>query len=249
MQKRKHLILCLLLIAIILTAGMSIKSTVYASNTQTDKIIKSARSLLGSTKFDWYCQKFVRLCYEAGGCYATTSAESAISAWYKWGVSSSSDDIPVGACVYFTSGSVYGHVGIYTGEGKMIHAVSTVREEPISNYGWSKYLGWGYQGGKIPSGSYTEINKNTLDLKKAAWKNDDVTLTWDKLNGASGYRIYRKDPETGKWKKIKTVKSATKKTYTDTSTVEGTTYQYRARAYVEVGDKNVFSKYSKALTV
>lgn len=52
-------------------------------------------------------------------------------------------DIPVGALVFFgTSLYVDGHVGVYIGNGKMIHAwTSGVREDYISRFE-SHYLGW-----------------------------------------------------------------------------------------------------------
>ena len=64
------------------------------------------------------------------------------------------DDIPVGAAVYLRSkntssaGYKYGHVGVYVGNGYVVHAVSTVKKQTLSsmldNY---HYLGWGWQCG------------------------------------------------------------------------------------------------------
>ncbi len=126
--------------------------------TQLYAILTYGRSLLGSTEYDGYCQRFVRLCYSAGGLNAPYNAPSAADAWDWWGISTSRDNIPIGACLYFNT-SVYGHVGIYTGEGRMLHAVSTVKEETISSYFWDCYLGWGYQTGTAPTGSYYEYGE------------------------------------------------------------------------------------------
>ena len=65
------------------------------------------------------------------------------------------DNIPVGAAVYLrskkqgTAGYIHGHVGIYVGNGYVVHALSTVRKDSLS-YLLSKtynYLGWGWQAG------------------------------------------------------------------------------------------------------
>lgn len=123
--------------------------------TQVEKAITKARSLLGSHSYDNLCQKFVRVCYEAAGIYG--SASSARVACNKWKVSSSKTDIPTGATVYFFNSSD-GHVGIYTGNGKMIHAWGSkgVIESDISIC--SNYQGWGWQGGQKPTGAGKNIN-------------------------------------------------------------------------------------------
>lgn len=124
--------------------------------TQLDAILAYGRARIGSTNYNGYCQLFVRECYQAAGLIAGYNAPSAATAWEWWGISTSTDNIPIGACLYFDTSSSYDHVGIYTGNGKMLHAVSTVREETISTYFWSVFMGWGFQTGTQPSGSQYE---------------------------------------------------------------------------------------------
>ncbi len=94
-----------------------------------------------------YCQQWVRLVYSAAG-YTGGNAASANSAGDQWLVSSDWSNIPVGAAVYGYSSSVYGHVGIYVGNGKVYHNIGGVDvdslEEWVSKY---KGYGWGWQGG------------------------------------------------------------------------------------------------------
>ena len=52
-----------------------------------------------------------------------------------------------------------------------------------------------------------------------------VKITWDKVNGAEKYRVFRKD-STGVWKKLADTTSVS---YTDTTTVVGETYSYTIR--------------------
>ncbi len=116
-------------------------------DTALNKAFAYAKSQLGNPAYDGYCQKFVRHSFQAGGISSSIWPASALAAYKLWCVSTRKDNIPVGAVLFFTSSSKYGHVGIYVGNGKMIHAGSTVREEKISSYWWDNFLGWGYYGG------------------------------------------------------------------------------------------------------
>ena len=75
------------------------------------------------------------------------------------------------------------------------------------------------------------VNKTTIS--KAENKAAGVKLTWKKVSGATGYVVYRKNSGSKSWKKIKTVKGASKTAYTDSSvkSKHGTTYSYRIEAY------------------
>ena len=60
---------------------------------------------------------------------------------------------------------------------------------------------------------------------------NSIKITWNKIDGASGYYVYRSlDGKTG-WKGIKTITSGNTVTYTDTGLTCGTTYYYTVRAY------------------
>ena len=129
---------------------------------QVDQIISAGKSIIGSQDYNGYCQAFVRWCYEQSGIYASKNASYALQAWNWWGISSSRDNIPVGACIYFDSYSspTCGHVGIYIGNNQFIHAVSSasdgvngVRISSLSTYWWNLYKGWGWQAGIQPNGS------------------------------------------------------------------------------------------------
>ncbi|MDR0405819.1 MAG: peptidoglycan-binding protein [Clostridiales bacterium] len=117
--------------------------------TPADTAIAKAKSLLGATAYNGYCQRFVRICFEAAGI--TGYAATASAAWGRWGASSSAENIPKGAVVYFDTSSS-GHAGIFTGDGYVIHAAQTVKTEPFdamcAKY---RYIGWGYQGGVNPN--------------------------------------------------------------------------------------------------
>lgn len=67
-------------------------------------------------------------------------------------------------------------------------------------------------------------------LKASAKSNASVTVSWTKISGAEGYRIYRKQAGES-WKGIGNA-AASASSYTDTTALAGKTYYYTVRAYV-----------------
>ena len=57
-----------------------------------------------------------------------------------------------------------------------------------------------------------------------------VTVKWEKVTGAEGYYVYRKNGN-GNWKKIGTVSSGSAVSYIDRTAASGTSYIYTVRAY------------------
>ncbi len=56
-------------------------------------------------------------------------------------------------------------------------------------------------------------------------------VSWGKVEGAQGYKIYRKTSEKGDWKLIHTTTSNKKSYYTDKTAKSGKTYYYSVQAY------------------
>lgn len=69
-------------------------------------------------------------------------------------------------------------------------------------------------------------------------------LTWPKVSGATGYKIYRSTSLNGTYKAIKTVKT---NSYIDSKLTVGKNYYYKVRAYATVKKKNYFGSYSKVV--
>lgn len=76
-----------------------------------------------------------------------------------------------------------------------------------------------------------------------------IKLKWKKVQGASGYAIYRKTGATGRFKRIKTIKKSSTVSYKNKKLETGVTYYYKMRAYRTVKGKNVYSIYSKTVAV
>lgn len=67
-------------------------------------------------------------------------------------------------------------------------------------------------------------------LSKVTRVDKSVKFTWKKSKGAAGYYVYRK-AGNGSWKKIKSIKGASKTSYIDKKVKNGTTYYYTVKAY------------------
>ena len=72
-----------------------------------------------------------------------------------------------------------------------------------------------------------------------------VKIKWKKVSRADGYVIYQKKGD-GKYLKIKTITSGKTTSYTKKSLSSATKYNYKIKAYDNVGSKKVYSEYSSA---
>lgn len=72
-----------------------------------------------------------------------------------------------------------------------------------------------------------------------------LTISWNKIKEADGYRLYRRLGTSGAFSRIKTYKKKSKISYADMDITWGNQYDYRLRAfcYAEDGSK-IFSRYS-----
>ena len=77
---------------------------------------------------------------------------------------------------------------------------------------------------------------------KVSTKNGQNTVTWSKVSGASGYRVYRKTA-SGSWELISTVKSGNTTSYVDKTAKAGTSYYYTSKAYRTDGSLTVYGQY------
>lgn len=89
-------------------------------------------------------------------------------------------------------------------------------------------------------------------MAKVSWdsitskNSEELTLSWNKVKGASGYYLYRSTDEKSGYKKIATIKKAATITYTDTKLKAGTRYYYKIKYYTADGtskNSDVLSAY------
>ena len=90
------------------------------------------------------------------------------------------------------------------------------------------------KNGSILSSFVTDVSIVCLSvptLKSATAASGKITVTWNKVTGAQGYFVYRKEAG-GKWVKVK---GTTATSYTDSNVTAGTTYYYTVRASANSG--------------
>lgn len=96
-----------------------------------------------------YCQAWVADVYQAV-TGSRGSAHCALCAADMWAVSQDFSKIQVGATVYGYASNPYGHVGIYIGNGKVIHNLSgTVKVQSLESWVKDfKGFAWGWENNK-----------------------------------------------------------------------------------------------------
>lgn len=95
-------------------------------------------------------------------------------------------------------------------------------------------------GGKTVYGSlskqlYTSTNPVTVNFSLTSGTGK-ATVKWNKVTGASGYRIYYKTSKNGSWKTLKTVNNKTT-SYTKTGLRKNKVYYFTVKAYRTVDGK------------
>lgn len=112
-----------------------------------------------------YCAAWVEGCYQGAKVATTYGFGNAIDYWNKWKEtgSTSMDNIPVGAVVVGSGsgselGNLYGHVGIYLGDGLVAenigsHRIVTLEQWAASQVGtcqgYQGYIGWVWPNGIV----------------------------------------------------------------------------------------------------
>lgn len=92
----------------------------------------------------------------------------------------------------------------------------------------------------------TRINKVTnlkLDTRNAT----SLEISWDKVNNADGYKIYKLDTNTNTYKLIDTINSNSTTSYTHSNIVSATNYYYKVKAFKYLNGSNRYSDYSSTL--
>lgn len=93
----------------------------------------------------------------------------------------------------------------------------------------------------VVSGKPIPAAPGSLSVSK--YSRTKVKFSWNKVSGASGYRIYRSKSKTSGFSRIKTITSGSKLTYVK-KTSRYVKYYYKVRAYKTVNGKRVWGKYS-----
>ena len=71
-----------------------------------------------------------------------------------------------------------------------------------------------------------------------------VVISWNQINGAQGYQLYRVEKAGDSHEKLATIASGATTTYTDTTALKGHVYLYYVRAFTNEGSKTGYSSMS-----
>jgi len=83
------------------------------------------------------------------------------------------------------------------------------------------------------------------NVKASGYNYSKIRISWDVMDNADGYIVYRASSENGTYKKVYTTDNVKKTWYINTNRKTGQTWWYKVRGYQIVDGKKVFSKYSK----
>lgn len=72
-----------------------------------------------------------------------------------------------------------------------------------------------------------------------------ITISWNKINGATGYAVFRSNSKNGTYTRICKVQNGSTLSANDTTVTAGKTYYYKVRAFRTVNNKSTFSQFSE----
>lgn len=102
--------------------------------------------------------------------------------------------------------------------------------------------GSGISGSKI----FTVISLEPPTASSASASYNSINISWDAVEGAAGYEVYRSTSAEEVFTKVYESDSPGILSYTDTNLVTGNTYNYKVRSYS--GSPRVYSDYSETVT-
>ena len=108
--------------------------------------------------------------------------------------------------------------------------------------------------GKIYNSAYSNVVKYyhkppAVQNLKVVNSAGNAKLTWNKALCISGYQIYRSTSKDGTYTKIKTLKGASNKAFTDKTVKEGRTYYYKIRSYAVIKGKTIPGAFSSKIKI
>lgn len=227
MKKTVGLLLCFFMLLTSTNSGayaahsIPSKSMVADTSYEINKVIQYAEGKLNTSFANGYCLRFVRYCFK--DCYGIDSSTCCA---YKYGNEfiddTSRDNIPIGADVFF-GGSKYicstcknkcGHIGIYVGDGNIIHAWDGKIQKMSIDYIISRgypYRGWGWHADmtftsappptpEIPKSGVSYVIKNARSSKY-------LNVYRSGSSNGTNVNIYSKDGTKGQTFKLKKTSS------------------------------------------
>ncbi len=101
------------------------------------------------------------------------------------------------------------------------------------------------------NGNYTAYTKEkstvvkyseTTTANAVSTSKSSIKISWDKVDGATGYAVYRSTSKNGKYSLIKSTSSLS---YTNKKLTTGKKYYYKVRPYITISKTKYYGKYSQ----
>ena len=187
------------------------------------------------------------------GAYSSTKSAKTLAKTKITGITSSNEEVlkiswkkVSGAKGYIISRSTSknsGYKKIDTVTGKTSYSDDTVKAGKTYYYKVEAYnVNSGTKGyGGASDAVAGKTAKRTKITSIVSTNEKTLTLKWNKITGAYGYRIKRSTDEDGTYKVVKTIKSGNTTSYKDTSVKAGKTYYYTVETMVKTGDNICYS--------
>lgn len=187
------------------------------------------------------------------GAYSSTKSAKTLAKAKITGITSSNEEVlkiswkkVSGAKGYIISRSTSknsGYKKIGTVTGKTSYSDDTVKAGKTYYYKVEAYnVNSGTKGyGGASDAVAGKTAKRTKITSIVSTNEKTLTIKWNKITGAYGYRIKRSTDEDGTYKVVKTIKSGNTTSYKDTSVKAGKTYYYTVETMVKTGDNICYS--------
>lgn len=187
------------------------------------------------------------------GAYSSTKSAKTLAKAKITGITSSNEEVlkiswkkVSGAKGYIISRSTSknsGYKRIDTVTGKTSYSDDTVKAGKTYYYKVEAYnVNSGTKGyGGASDAVAGKTAKRTKITSIVSTNEKTLTIKWNKITGAYGYRIKRSTDEDGTYKVVKTIKSGNTTSYKDTSVKAGKTYYYTVETMVKTGDNICYS--------
>lgn len=151
-----------------------------------------------------------------------------------------------GYVVYIKNGSTWEKLTTLKGEDKTTYTYKNAKAGESYWFAVRAYVkgtnGTKYSSRLAKSYKHPDYTKAKITSKTA--DSSSVTLKWDKVKDATGYRVYVY--KNNKWTYYKGIK---KTTYKVTGLEASTKYKFKVRAYFKVDGKTTWGTYSDTVTV
>lgn len=111
-----------------------------------------------------------------------------------------------------------------------------IRIEGIGNYTGKKTV------------TFKIIPKKVSNVSLSKKTTSSLTLSWNKVNGVTGYKIYKYNSKSKSYEYLKTIKGASTTSFTDSKLTDATIYKYKVRGYKVVDGNTYNGFYSDVFT-